>query len=56
MYAEGYKNAELARATYKEIPSAFSASACTDCSICVARCVNGLNIPAKMVKARKLLA
>lgn len=56
MYAEGYKNAELARATYGEIPPAFSASACTDCSICVARCVNGLNIPVKMAKARTLLA
>jgi predicted aldo/keto reductase-like oxidoreductase len=56
MYAEGYKSAELARATYEEIPPAFSASACTDCSICVARCVNGLNIPAKMERARKLLA
>jgi hypothetical protein len=55
MYAEGYKNAELARSTYEEIPSAFSASACTDCSICVARCAHGLNIPAKMDRARKLL-
>jgi len=56
MYAEGYKSAELAQSTYDEIPSAFSASACLDCSICVARCANGLNIPMKMAKARKLLA
>jgi predicted aldo/keto reductase-like oxidoreductase len=55
MYAEGYKSAELAQSTYDEIPSAFSASACLDCSICVARCANGLNIPMKMAKARKLL-
>jgi predicted aldo/keto reductase-like oxidoreductase len=55
MYAEGYKSAELARSTYDEIPSVFSASACLDCSICVARCANGLDIPAKMERARKLL-
>ena len=56
MYAEGYKSAELARATYDEIPSTFSASACHDCSICTARCVHGLDIPAKMERARRLLA
>jgi predicted aldo/keto reductase-like oxidoreductase len=56
MYAEGYKDRELARSTYREIPTAVSASACLDCSVCVARCVNGLRIPAKMERARKLLA
>lgn len=55
MYAEGYKSAELAQSTYDEIPSAFSASACLDCSICVARCANGLDIQAKMERARKVL-
>ncbi|MEN6320372.1 MAG: aldo/keto reductase [Syntrophaceae bacterium] len=56
MYAEGYKNDELARSTYNEIPSSLSASACLDCVQCVAQCVNGLNIPKKMEKARRLLA
>lgn len=56
MYAEGYKNAELARSTYNEIPTSFSASACLDCSNCFARCVNGLDIQKKMEKARRLLA
>ena len=56
MYADGYKNVELARSTYEEIPSSFSAFACLDCSNCVARCVNGLDIPKKMEKARRLLA
>jgi hypothetical protein len=56
MYAEGYKNRELALSTYREIPSSVSASACLDCSACVARCVNGLRIPAKMERARNLLA
>jgi hypothetical protein len=56
MYADGYKNVELARSTYEEIPSSLSAFACLDCSKCVARCVNGLDIPKKMEKARRLLA
>jgi len=56
MYAEAYKSTELARSTYNEIPVAVSAAACSDCAACVARCVNGLDIPVKMEKARKLLA
>lgn len=56
MYAEAYRSPVLARSTYQEIPSSLSASACLDCSDCVARCVNGLDIPAKMRRARKLLA
>jgi predicted aldo/keto reductase-like oxidoreductase len=56
MYAEGYGSRDLALSTYREIPSPVSASACLDCSGCVARCVNGLDIPAKMETARKTLA
>lgn len=56
MYAEGYKDRELALSTYRGIPSSVSASACLDCSACAARCVNGLRIPAKMKRARNLLA
>ena len=56
MYAEAYKNTELACSTYNEIPAAASATACLDCSACVARCVNVIDIPKKMEKARKLLA
>ena len=56
MYAEGYKNRELALATYREIPSSVSASACLDCSACVARCVNnGMMIRTKMERSRKFL-
>jgi predicted aldo/keto reductase-like oxidoreductase len=53
MYAEGYKNHELARSTYRE---AVAVSACLDCMDCVARCAHGLNIAAKMAQARRLLA
>jgi predicted aldo/keto reductase-like oxidoreductase len=56
MYAEAYRSPVLARSTYQEIPQSLSASACLNCSDCVARCVNGLDIPAKMRRARKLLA
>lgn len=55
MYAQGYKSRELALATYREIPAASSAAACGDCAECSARCVNGLDIAAKMAQARKLL-
>ncbi len=56
MYAEGaYKNRELALATYRELPVTASAAACLDCAGCTARCVNGLNIPAKMERARTMM-
>jgi predicted aldo/keto reductase-like oxidoreductase len=56
MYAEAYKSTELARTTYAEIPLSASASACLGCTDCAAKCVNGLDIAAKMERARKLLA
>jgi len=56
MYAEAYRSPALARSTYYEIPLSLSASTCMDCSDCVARCVNGLDIHVKMRLAGKLLA
>jgi predicted aldo/keto reductase-like oxidoreductase len=56
MYAEAYRSPELARATYDEIPMTASASACLDCSRCTARCINGLDVAAKMARARETLA
>lgn len=56
MYAEAYKNMELARSTYNDIHFSASPSACLNCPICVAKCVNGLDIAAKMKRAVKLLA
>lgn len=56
MYAEAYRSAELARDTYGEIPPSASASVCTECGRCAARCVNGLDIAAKMARAREMLA
>jgi len=56
MYAEGYENIDLARNSYSEIPANLSATACLNCAVCVARCVNDLKIAEKMERARKLLA
>jgi len=56
MYAEGYKSGELARTTYREIPLSASAAVCTNCPTCTAQCINGLDIAAKMERARIILA
>ena len=57
MYAEGgYRDLPLARATYAELPQQATAAACVDCTGCAARCVNGLDIAAKMDRARGTLA
>jgi predicted aldo/keto reductase-like oxidoreductase len=56
MYAEAYRSPELARDTYREIPLSASASACTECGRCTAHCVNGIDIAAKMNRAKQLLA
>ncbi|GFO56186.1 aldo/keto reductase [Geomonas sp. Red276] len=56
MYAEGgYGDHELARATYREIRPGADAAACLECGSCQAACVNGLDIAAKMERARGLL-
>ncbi len=56
MYAEGYRNRELARSTYREIPPTASAAACLECPVCVAQCAKGLNIAMKMERARTVFA
>lgn len=56
MYAEGYRNARLAKSAYREVPRERSATACLDCTVCAASCVRGLNIASKMAQARTMLA
>jgi uncharacterized protein len=57
MYAEGgYRDLTLARATYAELPPAARASACLDCTSCSAHCSNGLQISAKMERARAVFS
>lgn len=55
MYKEAYRSAELARSTYRELSVSCSAAACLECGACVARCPNGLDIPDKMARARRML-
>ena len=54
MYAEGYRSRQLALSTYRGIPTGASAAACLDCSGCLASCSKGLDISAKMDRARRL--
>jgi predicted aldo/keto reductase-like oxidoreductase len=56
MYHEGYHVPELARETYRELPTQALASNCLSCSTCVARCVRGLDIGRKMAQARATFA
>jgi uncharacterized protein len=56
MYAEAYGSLDLAVDTYREIPTRASLKACLNCSECTASCVNGINIPAKLERASRLLA
>lgn len=56
MYADGYRDRGLARSVYRAIPDGVSASACLDCAVCTAACGRGLDIPAKMKRAAKVLA
>ena len=56
MYAEGaYKDRGLARETYRELPANASADGCLECPVCTAQCGKGLNIAAKMERARTML-
>jgi len=57
MYAEGgYNSLSLARATYRDIPTAVSAAACVNCAQCAAACPHGLNIGERMSRAQELFA
>jgi uncharacterized protein len=56
MYAEGYGELKLARATYADVVPVHSASLCAGCTECSAHCAHGLDIAGKMKQARTLLA
>lgn len=56
MYAEGYGDVAVARATHAELPWAVSAAACAGCATCVAQCAQGLSIPDQMRRAQALFA
>jgi len=54
MYAEGYGDIELARASYGEIPYSASVGPCGDCAKCTALCPRGINIMERVAAARSL--
>jgi len=56
MYAEGYGDIALAKATHAELAPDRSAAVCRDCTTCVARCARALTVPEQMRRAQALLA
>lgn len=56
MYAEGYGDLNLARATYGELPANRGLAMCAGCSVCTAKCVNGLDLASRLEKARGVFA
>ena len=54
MYAEGYRNFDLALQTYAEISKRSAVTACEGCKACQVTCKNHLNIPDRMTRAREL--
>ena len=51
-YAEGYGDKELARANFNAIAGHGALAACEDCDECTVQCVNGLDIPSRLERAR----
>lgn len=56
MYAEGYGDMELAQRTFRSISRVQQPTACRDCSKCVVKCIHGLNVQKKMMRALEILA
>jgi len=56
MYAECYGDLELGKETFYQLPENSRATACLSCDSCTAKCVNGLNISARLQKANQMLA
>ena len=56
MYADGYRNFDLALQTFSEISRKFPASACSDCGACQVKCKYSLNILERVQRAKELFA
>lgn len=56
MYAEGYEDHGLALRTYRQLASESPVDACDRCDTCQVVCRNGLDIPARLARARKIFA
>ncbi len=55
-YADGYGSLELARENYDHLPESSRVDLCSDCDECVVTCINGLNLPSRIQRARELFA
>jgi predicted aldo/keto reductase-like oxidoreductase len=55
MYLDGYRDPHLARKTYSQIPESCLPIRCQACRGCDVRCVHGLDIKPRMLKAGSVL-
>ena len=56
MYAEGYGQFPMARASYLDQPVAARAASCKDCGECTVNCPNGVNVRANLIRAQEMFA
>jgi predicted aldo/keto reductase-like oxidoreductase len=56
MYWEGYKDFELGRTAYRELPPTETARACLGCFEPTCKCINGIKIPQRMRQAHTAFA
>ncbi|MDZ7292723.1 MAG: aldo/keto reductase [candidate division KSB1 bacterium] len=54
MYAEGYRDYDLALRTYRELFTEAPLQACLQCENCTVTCKYGLDIPARLARAREI--
>jgi len=55
MYAADYENWDQARTAYGEIAAGSDLSACADCDLCSARCVNSVRIGSRIAELKTTL-
>lgn len=55
-YAYGYGDERLAWENYRQLPRASKVDQCRDCTECVVKCVNGLDLNRTVQRARELFA
>lgn len=54
MYAEGYRDYDLALRTYREMQHEVLINACLSCEACTVTCKYGLDIPARLARSREI--
>jgi len=55
-YAEGYRDFPLARQSYLDLPEHARQIYCADCRSCTVDCPNGVQVRARLIRARELFA